>query len=179
MSLESWSACVQGTWGSLWCILTEGGLVVALDTLSPDTCHALLLPQWSEDVCAAHLTQRDGYQATTQGQLKEQLYQEIIHYFDKGKVKKKKKKGVFVVVVLLSSLCTPSCSGFRNTRCLWNQTFVTGCVLEVLCMAHPLALLSGNPTRKPYSLPFIRALIVRTRKHKYFTSPCWREPCPF
>lgn len=50
----------------------------------------LLLPQWSEDVCAAHLTQRDGYQATTQGQLKERLYQEIIHYFDKGKVKKKK-----------------------------------------------------------------------------------------
>lgn len=49
--------------------------------------HALLSPQWSEDVCAAHLTQRDGYQATTQGQLKEQLYQEIIHYFDKGKVK--------------------------------------------------------------------------------------------
>uniref|UniRef100_A0A8C4M610 Dedicator of cytokinesis 1 n=1 Tax=Equus asinus asinus TaxID=83772 RepID=A0A8C4M610_EQUAS len=49
--------------------------------------HAKLL-KWSEDVCAAHLTQRDGYQATTQGQLKEQLYQEIIHYFDKGKVKK-------------------------------------------------------------------------------------------
>lgn len=38
-------------------------------------------------MCAAHLTQRDGYQATTQGQLKEQLYQEIIHYFDKGKVR--------------------------------------------------------------------------------------------
>lgn len=53
----------------------------------PSTAHALLLPQWSEDVCVAHLTQRDGYQATTQGQLKEQLYQEIIHYFDKGKVK--------------------------------------------------------------------------------------------
>uniref|UniRef100_A0A9L0STH7 Dedicator of cytokinesis 1 n=1 Tax=Equus caballus TaxID=9796 RepID=A0A9L0STH7_HORSE len=47
--------------------------------------HAKLL-KWSEDVCAAHLTQRDGYQATTQGQLKEQLYQEIIHYFDKGKM---------------------------------------------------------------------------------------------
>lgn len=38
-------------------------------------------------MCAGHLTQRDGYQATTQGQLKEQLYQEIIHYFDKGKVR--------------------------------------------------------------------------------------------
>eukprot|EP00070_Physeter_catodon_P030859 XP_028337753.1 dedicator of cytokinesis protein 1-like [Physeter catodon] len=47
--------------------------------------HAKLL-KWSEDVCAAHLTQRDGYQATTQGQLKERLYQEIIHYFDKGKM---------------------------------------------------------------------------------------------
>ncbi|XP_004701293.1 dedicator of cytokinesis protein 1 [Echinops telfairi] len=47
--------------------------------------HAKLL-KWSEDVCTAHLTQRDGYQATTQGQLKEQLYQEIIHYFDKGKM---------------------------------------------------------------------------------------------
>uniref|UniRef100_A0A8D0SN08 Dedicator of cytokinesis 1 n=1 Tax=Sus scrofa TaxID=9823 RepID=A0A8D0SN08_PIG len=47
--------------------------------------HAKLL-KWSEDLCAAHLTQRDGYQATTQGQLKERLYQEIIHYFDKGKM---------------------------------------------------------------------------------------------
>lgn len=54
--------------------------------LPGDLTHAFLSPQWSEDVCAAHLTQRDGYQATTQGQLKEQLYQEIIHYFDKGKV---------------------------------------------------------------------------------------------
>uniref|UniRef100_A0A8C6K5Q9 Uncharacterized protein n=1 Tax=Melopsittacus undulatus TaxID=13146 RepID=A0A8C6K5Q9_MELUD len=41
---------------------------------------------WSEEACAAHLTQRDGYQAATQGQLKDQLYQEIIHYFDKGKM---------------------------------------------------------------------------------------------
>ncbi|XP_032080848.1 dedicator of cytokinesis protein 1 isoform X3 [Thamnophis elegans] len=47
--------------------------------------HAKLL-KWSEEPCAAHLTQRDGYQAATQGQLKEQLYQEIIHYFDKGKM---------------------------------------------------------------------------------------------
>lgn len=43
--------------------------------------------QWSEDPCAAHLNQRDGYQATTQGQLKDQLYQETINYFDKGKVR--------------------------------------------------------------------------------------------
>uniref|UniRef100_A0A803T5T7 Dedicator of cytokinesis 1 n=1 Tax=Anolis carolinensis TaxID=28377 RepID=A0A803T5T7_ANOCA len=47
--------------------------------------HAKLL-KWSEEPCAAHLTQRDGYQAATQGQLKDQLYQEIIHYFDKGKM---------------------------------------------------------------------------------------------
>uniref|UniRef100_A0A8B9GGM3 Dedicator of cytokinesis 1 n=1 Tax=Amazona collaria TaxID=241587 RepID=A0A8B9GGM3_9PSIT len=47
--------------------------------------HAKLL-KWSEEACAAHLTQRDGYQAATQGQLKDQLYQEIIHYFDKGKM---------------------------------------------------------------------------------------------
>ncbi|XP_058882191.1 dedicator of cytokinesis protein 1 isoform X1 [Acipenser ruthenus] len=47
--------------------------------------HAKLL-KWSEEACAAHLTQRDGYQASTQGQLKDQLYQEIINYFDKGKM---------------------------------------------------------------------------------------------
>uniref|UniRef100_A0A668AXF8 Dedicator of cytokinesis 1 n=1 Tax=Myripristis murdjan TaxID=586833 RepID=A0A668AXF8_9TELE len=47
--------------------------------------HAKLL-KWSEEACAAHLTQRDGYQATTQGQLKDQLYQQIINYFDKGKL---------------------------------------------------------------------------------------------
>ncbi|XP_043912113.1 dedicator of cytokinesis protein 1 [Protopterus annectens] len=47
--------------------------------------HAKLL-KWSEEPCAAHLTQRDGYQATTQGQLKEQLCHEIINYFDKGKM---------------------------------------------------------------------------------------------
>uniref|UniRef100_A0A3Q3ILQ4 Dedicator of cytokinesis 1 n=1 Tax=Monopterus albus TaxID=43700 RepID=A0A3Q3ILQ4_MONAL len=47
--------------------------------------HAKLL-KWSDEQCAAHLTQRDGYQATTQGQLKDQLYQEIINYFDKGKM---------------------------------------------------------------------------------------------
>ncbi|MED6282036.1 Dedicator of cytokinesis protein 1, partial [Characodon lateralis] len=41
---------------------------------------------WSDEPCAAHLTQREGYQATTQGQLKDQLYQEIINYFDKGKM---------------------------------------------------------------------------------------------
>uniref|UniRef100_A0A8K9UY61 Dedicator of cytokinesis 1 n=1 Tax=Oncorhynchus mykiss TaxID=8022 RepID=A0A8K9UY61_ONCMY len=47
--------------------------------------HAKLL-KWSEEPCAAHLTQRDGYQASTQGQLKDQLYQEIINFFDKGKM---------------------------------------------------------------------------------------------
>uniref|UniRef100_A0A8D0ARD5 Dedicator of cytokinesis 1 n=1 Tax=Sander lucioperca TaxID=283035 RepID=A0A8D0ARD5_SANLU len=47
--------------------------------------HAKLL-KWSDEQCAAHLTQRDGYQASTQGQLKDQLYQQIINYFDKGKM---------------------------------------------------------------------------------------------
>uniref|UniRef100_A0A8C5FG88 Dedicator of cytokinesis 1 n=1 Tax=Gadus morhua TaxID=8049 RepID=A0A8C5FG88_GADMO len=47
--------------------------------------HAKLL-KWSEEACAAHLTQRDGYHASTQGQLKDQLYQQIINYFDKGKM---------------------------------------------------------------------------------------------
>uniref|UniRef100_A0A672IMA8 Dedicator of cytokinesis 1 n=1 Tax=Salarias fasciatus TaxID=181472 RepID=A0A672IMA8_SALFA len=47
--------------------------------------HAKLL-KWSDEPCAAHLTQRDGYQASTQGQLKDQLYQQIINYFDKGKM---------------------------------------------------------------------------------------------
>ncbi|KAJ0060442.1 hypothetical protein NL108_011535 [Boleophthalmus pectinirostris] len=47
--------------------------------------HAKLL-KWSDEACAAHLTQRDTYQATTQGQLKAQLYQQIINYFDKGKM---------------------------------------------------------------------------------------------
>uniref|UniRef100_A0A673J597 Dedicator of cytokinesis protein 1-like n=1 Tax=Sinocyclocheilus rhinocerous TaxID=307959 RepID=A0A673J597_9TELE len=56
---------------------TEAGYTLLL--------HAKLL-KWSEEACAAHLTQRDGYQATTQCQLKDQLYQEIINYFDKGKM---------------------------------------------------------------------------------------------
>lgn len=92
------------------------------------TAHALLCPQWSEDVCAAHLTQRDGYQATTQGQLKEQLYQEIIHYFDKGKVKKKKMRlfSRSPFFVHLPSVVNT----FFNIRCLWNQEFVTNCILE-------------------------------------------------
>ncbi|KAM7370639.1 hypothetical protein PAMP_010168 [Pampus punctatissimus] len=47
--------------------------------------HAKLL-KWSDEPCAAHLTQRDGYLATTQVQLKDQLYQQIINYFDKGKM---------------------------------------------------------------------------------------------
>uniref|UniRef100_A0AAQ5XA27 Dedicator of cytokinesis 1 n=1 Tax=Amphiprion ocellaris TaxID=80972 RepID=A0AAQ5XA27_AMPOC len=47
--------------------------------------HAKLL-KWSDEPCAAHLTQRDGYQAITEGQLKDQLYQQIINYFDKGKM---------------------------------------------------------------------------------------------
>uniref|UniRef100_A0A665WM75 Dedicator of cytokinesis 1 n=1 Tax=Echeneis naucrates TaxID=173247 RepID=A0A665WM75_ECHNA len=45
--------------------------------------HAKLL---KHEPSNTHLTQRDGYQATTQGQLKDQLYQQIINYFDKGKM---------------------------------------------------------------------------------------------
>lgn len=56
-----------------------------------------LPPQWSDEPCAAHLTQRDGYQASTQVQLKDQLYQQIINYFDKGKVRR-------TVLPLLGSL---------------------------------------------------------------------------
>lgn len=113
-------------WGSLWCILTEGGPGVALDTFSPDMCHALLLPQWSEDVCAAHLTQRDGYQATTQGQLKEQLYQEIIHYFDKGKVNKKKK------AFLLLLWCFPLYAHLAEAGFVTHDVCGTGHLLQVV-----------------------------------------------
>lgn len=100
--------------------------MVALDALPPGPSHALLFPQWSEDVCAAHLTQRDGYQATTQGQLKEQLYQEIIHYFDKGKVKNK-KNAVFLVFF---SLRVASCSAhFRTCDVCGTRN-----LLQVVCL---------------------------------------------
>uniref|UniRef100_A0A7N8WL44 Dedicator of cytokinesis 1 n=1 Tax=Mastacembelus armatus TaxID=205130 RepID=A0A7N8WL44_9TELE len=51
-----------------------------------EAAYTLLLHARLLKPCAAHLTQRDGYQATTQGQLKDQLYQQIINYFDKGKM---------------------------------------------------------------------------------------------
>ncbi|XP_067879106.1 dedicator of cytokinesis protein 5 isoform X2 [Heterodontus francisci] len=47
--------------------------------------HAELL-QWSDQSCAAHLIHREDYQALTNRELKEKLYQEIIHYCDKGKM---------------------------------------------------------------------------------------------
>ncbi|XP_019570416.2 dedicator of cytokinesis protein 5 isoform X1 [Rhinolophus sinicus] len=47
--------------------------------------HAELL-QWSDKPCAPHLLQRDSYYVYTQQELKEKLYQEIISYFDKGKM---------------------------------------------------------------------------------------------
>lgn len=47
--------------------------------------HAELL-QWSDKHCAPHLLQRDSYYVYTQQELKEKLYQEIISYFDKGKM---------------------------------------------------------------------------------------------
>lgn len=52
----------------------------------------ILLPlfifQWSDKPCVPHLLQRDidSYYVYTQQELKEKLYQEIISYFDKGKV---------------------------------------------------------------------------------------------
>lgn len=42
--------------------------------------------QWSDKPCVPHLLQRDSYYVYTQQELKEKLYQEIISYFDKGKV---------------------------------------------------------------------------------------------
>ncbi|XP_041065721.1 dedicator of cytokinesis protein 5 isoform X3 [Carcharodon carcharias] len=47
--------------------------------------HAELL-QWSDKSCAAYLIHREDYQALTNRELKEKLYQEIIHYCDKGKM---------------------------------------------------------------------------------------------
>ncbi|KAM9561851.1 dedicator of cytokinesis protein 1 [Salvelinus alpinus] len=47
--------------------------------------HAKLL-KWSEEPCAAHLTQRDGYRPRLKDNVKDQLYQEIITFFDKGKM---------------------------------------------------------------------------------------------
>ncbi|XP_059782843.1 dedicator of cytokinesis protein 5 isoform X3 [Balaenoptera ricei] len=47
--------------------------------------HAELL-QWSDRPCVPHLLQRDTYYVYTQQELKEKLYQEIISYFDKGKM---------------------------------------------------------------------------------------------
>uniref|UniRef100_F6UKH4 Dedicator of cytokinesis 5 n=1 Tax=Ornithorhynchus anatinus TaxID=9258 RepID=F6UKH4_ORNAN len=47
--------------------------------------HAELL-QWSDKPCMPHLLQRDSYLVYSQQELKERLYQEIISYFDKGKM---------------------------------------------------------------------------------------------
>uniref|UniRef100_UPI00398F7855 dedicator of cytokinesis protein 5 isoform X1 n=2 Tax=Pristiophorus japonicus TaxID=55135 RepID=UPI00398F7855 len=47
--------------------------------------HAELL-QWSDQCCASHLIHREDYRALTNRELKEKLYQEIIHYCDKGKM---------------------------------------------------------------------------------------------
>uniref|UniRef100_A0A8U7P429 Dedicator of cytokinesis 5 n=1 Tax=Corvus moneduloides TaxID=1196302 RepID=A0A8U7P429_CORMO len=47
--------------------------------------HAELL-QWSEEPCVPHLLQRDTYYVYSQQELKEKLYQEIISFFDRGKV---------------------------------------------------------------------------------------------
>ncbi|XP_053125035.1 dedicator of cytokinesis protein 5 isoform X1 [Hemicordylus capensis] len=47
--------------------------------------HAELL-QWSDKPCAPNLLQRDSYYVYSQQELKEKLYQEIIAFFDKGKM---------------------------------------------------------------------------------------------
>lgn len=52
-----------------------------------------------------HLLQRDSYYVYTQQELKEKLYQEIISYFDKGKVSKKEGISFVVVWVLLLVFC--------------------------------------------------------------------------
>ncbi|KAB0392592.1 hypothetical protein E2I00_017734, partial [Balaenoptera physalus] len=46
----------------------------------------LLSKNWSDRPCVPHLLQRDTYYVYTQQELKEKLYQEIISYFDKGKM---------------------------------------------------------------------------------------------
>uniref|UniRef100_A0A8C0J6M5 Dedicator of cytokinesis 5 n=1 Tax=Chelonoidis abingdonii TaxID=106734 RepID=A0A8C0J6M5_CHEAB len=47
--------------------------------------HAELL-KWSDKPCAPHLLQRDSYYVYSQQELKEKLYQEIISFFNKGKM---------------------------------------------------------------------------------------------
>ncbi|XP_035022026.1 dedicator of cytokinesis protein 5 isoform X1 [Hippoglossus stenolepis] len=47
--------------------------------------HAEIL-EWSDKPCATHLIPRDGDRVWTQQELKERLFQEIICYFDKGKM---------------------------------------------------------------------------------------------
>ncbi|XP_015198521.1 dedicator of cytokinesis protein 5 isoform X2 [Lepisosteus oculatus] len=47
--------------------------------------HAELL-EWSDQPCASHLIPRDGSKVWSQQELKEKLFQEIIHYLDKGKM---------------------------------------------------------------------------------------------
>uniref|UniRef100_A0A803SYK9 Dedicator of cytokinesis 5 n=1 Tax=Anolis carolinensis TaxID=28377 RepID=A0A803SYK9_ANOCA len=47
--------------------------------------HAELL-QWSDKPCAPHLLQRDSYYVYSQLELKEKLYEEIIAFFNKGKM---------------------------------------------------------------------------------------------
>ncbi|XP_078449223.1 dedicator of cytokinesis protein 1-like isoform X1 [Lampetra planeri] len=47
--------------------------------------HAKLL-KWSDDLCVGHEMQRNSHHADTHRQLKESLYQDIIKYFDDGKM---------------------------------------------------------------------------------------------
>ena len=57
-----------------------------IDVLHQSLVLLLCVFQWSDRPCVPHLLQRDTYYVYTQQELKEKLYQEIISYFDKGKV---------------------------------------------------------------------------------------------
>ena len=56
-----------------------------LTCMSYFTCFVLFWFQWTDDPV---FPSQGKYRATTQRQLKEMLYKDIIDYFDKGKVKK-------------------------------------------------------------------------------------------
>lgn len=70
------------------------------------------LSQWSEKPCVPHLLQRDTYYVYSQQELKEKLYQEIISFFDRGKVS------------VSPCSCSRSCLG--KFPLAWIQSFLAG-----------------------------------------------------
>uniref|UniRef100_A0A8K9XJL9 Dedicator of cytokinesis 1 n=1 Tax=Oncorhynchus mykiss TaxID=8022 RepID=A0A8K9XJL9_ONCMY len=66
------------------------------------TQESLQLENFSSDK-RSKIFQKDGYQASTQGQLKDQLYQEIINFFDKGKVPRGRRQGTAGALVRKTS----------------------------------------------------------------------------